>query len=102
MDTATELALQWGWVVLLALAGIGIILKALRLYPIRHAVTGRWMLGSRLGGGSGAGTVGIIAGTGRILIGLPISVLLLTVGTWAGIVACLAGAAVLFWSSMGG
>lgn len=44
------------------LAGKG--MTAMGYYTLTHAVTGATMLGSTLAGSSGAGTIGIIAGTG--------------------------------------
>jgi len=46
-----------------AAAGVG--MKAAGFYTVTHAVTGSTMLASTFGGASGAGTLGIIAGTGK-------------------------------------
>ena len=45
----------------------GVFGKALGYYPIKNGITGAYMLGSTAVGKSGAGTVGIIAGTSGIL-----------------------------------
>ena len=50
-----------------AVAATGVGLKAAGVYTITHATTGAAMLGSTAAGASGAGTVGIIAGTGGFL-----------------------------------
>lgn len=50
------------------LAGIGTTAKSLGLYTITHAVTGATMLGSTLGGASGAGTIGIMGKTSGFLL----------------------------------
>lgn len=47
-----------------AVAATGIGIKAAGFYTLTHSVTGLTMVGSTVAGTSGAGTVGIIAGTG--------------------------------------
>ena len=46
-----------------AAAGVG--MKAAGFYTLKHSVTGATMLASKLAGSSAAGTIGIIAGTGK-------------------------------------
>jgi hypothetical protein len=48
-----------------AVAAAGITLKAAGFYTMVHASSGATMLGSTLAGESAAGTMGIIAGTGK-------------------------------------
>ncbi len=56
---STALAVAGG-----AAAGTGVAMQAAGFYTLVHAGSGLTMLGSTLAGGSAAGTVGIIAGTG--------------------------------------
>ena len=73
------------WYLLPALLGaIGLLLKLLKIYVIRHAGSGKTMVGSRLSGSSGAGTKGIIAGSARY--GRIVALLSFFVGNWIGIV----------------
>ena len=68
-----------------ATAATGIGLKVTGFYTLKHAITGKIMLGSKLGGASAAGTIGIIKGTGGI-IGYTASVLMSPVVIKGGMV----------------
>lgn len=52
-----------------AVSGTGAAGVAAGFYTLKHAVTGATMLGSTAGGASGAGTVGIMGGTGGLIGG---------------------------------
>lgn len=52
---------------IVAAAGSGAAMKTAGFYTLTHASSGLYMLGSTLAGASGAGTVGIIAGTGGVI-----------------------------------
>lgn len=50
-----------------ATAGLGLAIKGAGFYTLTHATAATTMVGSTLAGASGAGTVGIIAGTGGVI-----------------------------------